>query len=240
MMAAFATTRWTLVLQAASSDSKIRQEALAELLSTNWFPLYTYLRRSGHSPHAAEDLIQGFFVRLLEKNLLEGIQDGRRGRFRSFLLVCLKNYVNNEWKKDSAIKRGGATRTISLDFQSADKKYQIEPLHQLTPEHAFERAWAVELIDRAMRRVAESWKSTGKGKQFAELKAFLLPEDQTPSYEEVAKRLSAKKDSLKVAVHRLRKEFRRTLCSEVAETLERGDLLEDEINRLFASLQLDR
>ncbi|MEM7455570.1 MAG: sigma-70 family RNA polymerase sigma factor [Planctomycetota bacterium] len=224
------------MLQAADKDSPAHQEALTQLLKDNWFPLFTYLRRSGRSAEEAEDLIQGFCTRLIEKGLLSGIEGKHRGRFRSYLLVCLKNYVTDEWKKSVALKRGGKDRPVSIDAAEADRRYLVEPSHELTPERAFDRAWAVEMVQRSLASLKASWKKSDKAKQFAALKNYLLPDDQVPSYAETAEQLEMNLDTLKVTIHRLRAEFRKTLCTHVSETLGRHDLLEDEINHLFSAL----
>lgn len=234
----FQTTRWSLVLQAGSEQSPIQQKALAQLLRDNWFPLYAFVRKSGKSSEEAEDLIQGFFAKLLEKNLLAGIQDGQRGRFRNFLLVCLKNFINDQWKKNSAAKRGGGQQTISIDANEADLRIEFEPFHELTPEKVFDKAWALEVVQRSLQRVQHAWQVAGKAESFETFKPYLLPEDQTPSYEETATALQISASALKVKIHRLRAEFRRALCEEVAETLGTEDFLEDEINQLFSAICL--
>jgi len=160
MQSAFQTTRWTLILQVANNANKDDQQAaLAELISLNWFPLYTFLRRSGKKADEAEDLIQGFFARLIEKKTLEQVEGPQRGRFRNFLLVCLKRYISGEWQKSQAQRRGGGKLQLSLDFQAADQRYQIEPFHELTPETAFNRSWALDVIERIHLKAVIYWKT---------------------------------------------------------------------------------
>lgn len=237
MNAMFPTTRWTLVARAGAADLATRQAALAELLSQNWYPLYAFLRRSGKADQEIEDLIQGFCVRVLETDLLAKLDAQRQGRFRNYLITCLKNYAANEWQRDRAVKRGGAAEKFSLDLRLANERYQLEPSHELTPQRAFERAWAVEIIDRSLRELARRWEEAGKGRKFDLLKGYLTQVDAAPR-EEVAAELGMTTTALKVAVHRLRAEFRSVLCQQVAETLERDDLLEDEINQLFSALSV--
>ncbi len=139
----FATTHWTVVLAAGRGDSPQADVALEELCRTYWYPLYAYVRRHGHSREDAEDLTQGFFARLLEKNYLEGItNDG--GKFRSFLLVALKRFLANEWDRANRQKRGGGVLPLSLDWQDAETRYQITPLDNLSPDKLYDRAWAVD------------------------------------------------------------------------------------------------
>jgi DNA-directed RNA polymerase specialized sigma24 family protein len=233
----FPTTRWTLVARATSADFSTRQAALAELLSQSWYPLYAFLRRSGQADHEIEDLIQGFYLRILESDLLTNVEQHRQGRFRNFLVTCLKNYVANEWQRDRAIKRGGQAKKLSLDLKLANERYQFEPSHAMTPQRAFERAWAIDMLDRSLKEVARRWHETGKGRKFDLLKVYLTRSDDVPRAD-VAAELGMTPAALKVAVHRLRAEFRSTLCQQVAETLERDDLLEDEINQLFSALSV--
>jgi len=230
----FQTTRWTLVLRASSPDEETRREALAELLALNWYPLYSFLRYSGKQASEAEDLIQGFFVRVLERDLFAGLEQHRRGRFRSFLLVCLKRYALNQSRSERAIKRGGGKRVVSIDFEAADQRFQHEPSHDLTPEKAFDRDWAMELIQRSLRALGQRWSDAGKSEEFKKLKGFLT-RDEGLSREAIAAELSISKNTLKVRIHRLTAEFRQILCQQIADTLGREDLLEDEINYLFRS-----
>lgn len=235
MRSTFPTTRWTLVVRAADTDSTVRREALAELLSQNWYPLYVYLRRSGKPEQEIEDLIQGFYLRILETDMFSGVEQHHRGRFRNFLLVCLKNYLTNEWHRDQALKRGGGKRILSINLSDADKCFKYDPSHNLTPERAFDRAWAMGMIERSLQEIAQRWHEAGKGERFELLKVCLTQIDASPR-KELAEKLGISTETLKVAVHRLRNEFRAALCRQVAETLGRDDLLEDEINLLFSSL----
>ena len=229
------------MLRAAGADSPERNAALAELLTQNWYPLYAFLRRSGKQPAEIEDLVQGFYAHVLENDLLLKVEQHRQGRFRNFMLVCLKNYEANQWQRGQAIKRGGGKTHMSLtpspiDLSAADRKYQIEPAHDLTPQRAFERAWAMELLERSLRIVAKHWEEKGKADKFESLKGFLIQTEKIPR-DEVAAKLNLSPGALKLAIHRLRAEFRQTLCQEVAQTLDRDDLLEDEINLLFSALK---
>src|ERR1043166_7589615 len=137
--AAFGTTHWTLVLTAAKADDgTAAREALAALCSAYWYPLYAFCRRQGRQPHDAEDLTQEFFARLLEKNGLASVRP-EHGRFRSFLLACLKNFLANEWERAQAQRRGGGRPLISLNGTDAETRYTLEPADSLTPEMVFER-----------------------------------------------------------------------------------------------------
>jgi RNA polymerase sigma factor (sigma-70 family) len=232
----FQTTRWTLVMRAASGDSGGR-EALAEMLEGYWHPLYFYLRRRGCEVHQAEDLLQGFILRMLEKGYLENVVSGR-GRFRNFLLVSLRNYLASDHERTSAQRRGGQAITHSLDIQAAEGRYQADPAHELTAERLFDRAWALGLLEQSLVRLSEAWRMAAKERQLEALKVFLAPHSEAISYREAAGKLGLTEGAVKTAVHRLRTQFRQILCELVAATLDREELLEDEIHRLFAALRL--
>jgi RNA polymerase sigma-70 factor (ECF subfamily) len=233
----FCTTRWTMVLQAGNRDSPEREAALAELLQAYWYPLYGYIRRKGYEAHAAEDMLQGFIARLLEKDSLRGVQEGR-GRFRNFLLVSLRNYLASEVERAKAQKRGGTSRVLSLDFDAADARYQCEPSHDETAERYFERDWALGVIEQTFARLAAESSEADKGQQFAVLSKYLVSASAVPSYAAAAAELGISEGAVKTAVHRLRAKFRERLCEQVATTLGNDDLIEDEIHRLFAALQM--
>ncbi|MEO8351068.1 MAG: sigma factor, partial [Chthoniobacteraceae bacterium] len=151
--ATFATTRWSVVLLAAEGgDGEVERRALEALCRSYWYPIYAFIRRSGHSPHDAEDLTQGFFMFTLQKRLLAKANPAR-GRFRSFLLGSARNFLGNEWQKESAAKRGGAVPLISLDAVLAEHRFAAEPATVDGPESAYERAWAVSVIERALDRL---------------------------------------------------------------------------------------
>jgi len=232
----FQTTRWTLVLRAADRHSTEGQKALAEMLELYWYPLYSYLRRQGHDTHEAEDLLQAFIARILEKDLFQDVVAGR-GRFRNFLLVSLRRFAASEHERANAQRRGGQSAIRSFDAQDADRRYTSDPAHEFTAERLFDRAWALELLHQSLSRLSESWQSVDKARVFKTLKAFLLPQHGEGSYKAAAEQLGMTEGAVKTAVHRLRAQFRQILCDQVAATLDRDELLEDEIHRLFAALR---
>ncbi|MFO0789946.1 MAG: RNA polymerase subunit sigma-24 [Pirellulales bacterium] len=233
----FCTTRWTIVLQAGDRNSPEREQALAELLQSYWYPLYCYIRRRGHQAAAAEDLLQSFIARLLEKDSLRGVRAGQ-GRFRNFLLVALRNYLASESERAHAQKRGGNVRTLALDFEAADARFRREPSHNVTADRLFERDWALDVIEQTFARLAAEWGTASKQKQFAVLSKYLINSNAAPPYSAAASELGASEGAVKTAVHRLRSRFRQLLCEQVATTLGNDDLMEDEIRRLFAALSV--
>lgn len=236
----FATTRWSLVLQARGQPSSTANEALADLCRAYWYPLYVLIRRRSRDSHEAQDLTQGFFTRLLEKDFL-GDADPARGRFRAFLLAAAKHFLANEWDKDHAKKRGGGHRVVSLDTKSFDwdsgeSRFLLEPSHELTAERLFERQWAIELLNRVLQRLRDKYAEAENLVHFEVLQPFLSLDRETASYADAAERLQMTESASRVAAHRLRKRYRELLRSEIAHTVARPEEIEDEIRYLFTVL----
>jgi RNA polymerase sigma factor (sigma-70 family) len=228
----FPTTLWTVVLRAGRDDPVQVRAALAHLCQAYWYPLYSFVRRRGHSPHDAEDLTQAFFARLLEKRGLERV-DPSLGRFRTFMLASLKNFLINDWNRAHARKRGGEQTIVSLDAEIAESRYQREPSHDMTPERHFERQWALTLLDQVLDALRDEYHAEGKGDLFDELKAVIA--GQPGPYADMAARLRRSEGAIKVAVHRLRHRYRELLRARIAATVGEGDV-EDEVRHLLAVL----
>jgi RNA polymerase sigma factor (sigma-70 family) len=228
----FHTTHWSVVLAAGrESETDDSARALETLCQTYWYPLYAFVRRRVRDEHEAQDLTQAFFGRLLEKRTLTDA-DPDRGRFRAFLLTACKRFLANEWHKEKAQKRGGGLRVLSLDFDAAEKRYSIEPSDSLTAEVLFEQQWAISLIDSVLARLRQEYVDRGCEEQFDHLKAFLSGM-KTTSYAAVAETMETTQGAAKVAVHRLRTRYREMMRSEIAQTVDSPDEIEDEIRRLF-------
>jgi RNA polymerase sigma-70 factor (ECF subfamily) len=232
----FATTEWSLVLSAADRSSPRAQQALAELCSAYWYPLYAFVRRRGQSAAEAEDLTQGFFLALVEKEFLAATGP-EKGRFRTFLLLCLKRYLANEWDRDRAQKRGGGRPLISINRDEAESRYQAEPADAATPERIFERRWALALLDQVLAQLEDEYRQSGKALLFAKLKVYLVADEPAARYADVAANLGLSEGAVKVAVHRLRRRYGELLRAEVARTLERPADVKEEIQALFAALR---
>jgi len=144
----FRTTRWTVVMISAQSQAREGRAAFAELYQLYRYPLYAFARRGGHSPEDAQDLTQGFFLHLLEHRALTHV-DRLKGKFRSFLLASFQNYLSVEARRDRRLKRGGDYEFVSLDLESAESRYRLEPVDYLTAETIFDARWAMTLVDRA-------------------------------------------------------------------------------------------
>jgi RNA polymerase sigma factor (sigma-70 family) len=235
----FHTTHWSVVLAAGrDTQTDASARALETLCQTYWYPLYAFVRHRVKDEHEAQDLTQAFFERLLEKRTLADA-DPDRGRFRTFLLTACKRFLANEWHKKNAQKRGGGLQVLSLDFEAAEKRYSIEPTIGLTAEVVFEQQWAVSLIDSVLARLRQEYVDRGCEEQFAQLKAFLSGRNSS-SYAAVAETMEMTEGAVKVAGHRLRTRYREMMRSEIAQTVDSPDEIEDEIRRLFEVMSQKR
>jgi len=233
--ASFATTQWTVVLAAAGAGSSAANRALAQLCQRYWYPLYAYVRRSGHATHEAEDLTQEFFARLLVKNSLADV-DRDKGKFRSFLLASLKHFLANEYDRTQAQKRGGGHTIVSLNREDADSRYALEPFHDLTPEKLFERRWALAVLAQVFARLGDELATEGKQPLFERLKPFLTAEKSALNYGDVGTELGMSEGAIKVAVHRLRRRYRELLRDEIGQTVSDPGEIDDEIRYLLSCL----
>ena len=230
----FDTTHWSLVVAAGHRSSADSEAAMAELCQTYWYPLYAYIRRRVTDVNEAQDLTQGFFARLLEKNDLAAAQP-ERGRFRAFLLTSFKNFLSNEWDKLRALKRGGGQALISLDFESGETQFCLEPSHDLTPDRLYDRQWTLTLLKRVLDRLRDESTRTGREQHFEHLKEFITGQPDEGGYADVAVRLGMTAGAAKVAAHRLRQRYRALLRSEIAQTVADPKQVDDEIRNLFAT-----
>ena len=231
----FRTTRWSLVQDAGNSRVAGAEDALAQLCEAYWPAVYAYVRSRGNDSESAKDLVQGFFAQFLEKRFVKGA-DRDRGKFRTFLLVCVKRYLANEWDRAQAHKRGGGRSPVPLDGPTAESHYRIQPGHDETPEKIFERRWAMALLDRVLARLeAEMERSAGR-ERFAILKPFLTADAVGTNYREAADELGMSEGAIKVAVHRLRRKYGRLLRDEVAQTVAKPGMVDQEIRFLFQAM----
>lgn len=231
----FATTRWSIVLAASHRKTSESDSALETLCQSYWYPLYAYVRRQGYQPAEAQDAVQEFFAKVLEKEYLAAA-DQQRGRFRSFLLTVFKRFLSNEKKRDDAQKRGGSLYVLSLDFEAGERRLQMEPACDWTPEKVYERRWALTLLDEVLCRLDADYEAKGKSRLFEQLKVFLTDVSGTPPYAEIAESLDMTEGAVKVAVHRLREQYRAMLRQEVANTVAEENDVDDELNCLLAAL----
>lgn len=231
----FLTTRWSLVLAAGGEGSSASRQALEELCSSYWYPLYGYVRRTGRGPEEAADLTQDFFALVLERRDVSAA-DPSRGRFRSYLLGALKNFLANAWHKETAQKRGGAARLISIDAQDAEQRFTAESNTERSPEGEFARTWALTLLEQVLGKLRRDYEAADKGELFGVLQPTLTAVRDSLSYRDLGEQLDMREGAVKVAVHRLRQRYRELLRSEIAATVAEPNEIEDEIRGLFEAL----
>ena len=233
----FRTTRWSVVLDAGADDADRARTALGALCEAYWVPLYAYARRRGAAPEQAEDFVQGFFARLLEKDALAAA-DPDRGRFRGFLATAFARHMSKEHAKATAQKRGGRVRTLSLDREHAESQYRLEPADDgRSPEQVFERRWAMTVLSDVMARLRDEWTRLGRSRDFDALSVFLGGHSPIPTHSEIADELGMTTGAVKVAVHRMRKRYRELLRDAVAETLGDERDVDEELRHLAAALR---
>jgi RNA polymerase sigma factor (sigma-70 family) len=217
-MAHVGTTNWSMVLRAGAEDSAVAREALAALCEAYWYPVYAMARRWGHGPADAEDMTQAYFARFLEKGWVRELSP-EHGRFRSFLLVSVRNFLLNERDRERAQRRGGGRRPVELDGVDAEHRYSLEPVESSTPETLFERAWAESVLARALERLEAEVAETDGRERFEQLKAHLTGDETGTPYRDLARAWGVGETAVRAAVHRLRKRFGRILRDEVAATV---------------------
>lgn len=220
---------------AGRRDVALAEQSLEKLCRVYWLPLYTYIRRQGESPHDAQDLTQEFFARLLEKDFLCSV-DQTKGRFRSFLLASLKHFLSNQRDRARAQKRGGGQTPLSLDFSDAETSIGFQPADNQTPEKAFERRWALTLLERSLARLQQEYCDRDRQDLFEQLKTTLTEGRGSVAYAELATWLKTSEASVKMAVHRLRQRYREVLRAEIAETVAQESEVEDELREVFRAL----
>lgn len=230
----FDTTHWSVVLTAQSPCSPSAQVAMETLCGTYWYPLYAFVRRQGHSPHDAQDLTQAFFEHLLRKDFLRQVSP-EKGRFRSFLLACLRHFLADEWEKIRANKRSGGKPVISLDAMDAEARYRVEPVNAWDAETIFSRRWALTLIGRVLDRLEREFVVQGKESPFERLQTYLLNEDG-PTYADLAVELGTTEAAIKMTIYRLRRRFRELFREEVAQTVATPAEIDEEIRYLLSGV----
>lgn len=232
----FVTTRWSLVLSAVRTPSPESSAALEALCRIYWYPLYAYVRRYGRSPEDAEDLIQGFFQRLLASDWIARA-DPNKGRFRNFLLRGLQNFLANEWQRSNRLKRGGGRQFLALDGMQAEERYRVEPADLASADRLFDRRWALTLLERVLHRLQTEQVDAGHGARLEALRGTLVGESPDEGYANVARRFSVSEATVQSWVYRLRARYRELLHEEVAQTVASSEEVEAELRHLVQVLQ---
>lgn len=231
LRARFTTTHWSVVVAAGDATQPGALDALEQLCRAYWYPLYVYVRRRGHSPEDAQDLTQDFFQRLLASDWIARA-DQAKGRFRTFLLCGLKNFLSNEWQKRTRLKRGAGKGLVALDGLEAEERYQVEPAELASADKLFERRWALTLLEAVLRRLEAEQSGPNAVEQFFALREVLVGEPSAEGYAALARRFRVAENTVKSWVHRLRGRYRELLREEVAQTVNGPEEVQDELRFL--------
>lgn len=231
--AAFRTTHWTQVLEAANSHAQPDGEAFADLYRAYWYPLYAYVRRRGLSPADAEDLTQDFFAHLVSKQSLSRLQR-EGGKFRSFLLQSMEYFLANEWRRGQAQKRGGGQCPISLNAEAGEARFALEISDEESPASAFEKRWAFTLLENATERLRSEYTALNKGPLFEQLVDYLQPGGTEEPYAARADRCDMSEGAFKVAVHRMRHRYGELLRQAIACTVGSAAEVDEELRYLVS------
>ena len=227
----FETTRWSLIVR-ARGEGLLAHSALETLCRGYWFPLYAFVRRSGYAQHDAEDLTQAFFSHVLATDFIGRVAP-ERGRFRSFLLVSLRNFIAKQHARESAQKRGSGQRLVDFDEAAAEGRLAVERSASLSAAVLFDRDWALTLLEKALDRLGAEQRAMGKGALFLRLRPFLRTSPERGDYDALATELGLAKGTLTVAVHRLQQRYRALVRAEIAQTLADPADLDDEMRHLL-------
>ncbi len=237
----FNTTRWSLIIQSAGlkpEEAKART-ALAELCHIYWRPVFTFISRRGHMPEDAQDLTQEFFAYILQTNWLR-LADPNRGRFRSFLVSSLENFLHDAADKKEARKRGGRAQFVSWDEWKAEAPSELtisaHALETLSPDRLFDVRWAATVVEQALLRLGEICEQRGRLRLFDALSSYITAERDGISYTKIGASLGLEASAVKKQLHNLRLRFRSLLREEVARTVPNEADVDDEIRHLCAAL----
>ncbi len=234
-MSRFDTTQWSVVSAAGSSHSDRARPALNVLCQIYWRPLHQYLRAQGCSEEDARDLTQSFFASLIERGSFADV-DRARGRFRAFLLASLRHFLLNDIAGKRALKRGGGTTTVSIDAGAADVLQHDALTEKHTPEHVFDRQWALTVLAHVTERLRAEWVSAGKSFEFDTLAPSLAGDRANGGYAALAVSIGSTEGAVKVTIHRLRQRYRRYLKEAIADTVATPEEVDDEIRHLLRVL----
>jgi RNA polymerase sigma factor (sigma-70 family) len=232
---AFATTHWSMVIT-AQGESPEADKALEKLCRIYWWPVYSFIRRQRGGPEGAEDLTQGFFAVLLERRDLQALRR-ENGRLRSFFFASLKHFLAKEHRRATAVKRGDGRPLIPLDELLARKRVDLEPADTLSADRIYERRWALTVLEQALARLEDEYRTAGNAQLFEQLKKLLTDDPERPSQGEIAHEFGMTENAVNQAFHRLRQRYRELLHEEIAHTVIAPDDTEDELRHLIAVLR---
>ena len=228
----FRTTHWSQVLAAGDQNSTQGHEALARLCHTYWLPVYAFVRKHGNTPDQAKDLTQDFFAFFLEKrSVARAVRE--RGRFRSFLMTSVQNFLRDTRDRSLAQKRGGGRPVVSLDEADAEACYLAQPAEELDPAKEFELRWALTVLDHVTQQLREEYLELGRGDLFDALQAHLWGDAESVPYQQLAERFHLSLANIKTSAHRLRQSYRAKLRQEIAHTVSQPGEVDDEVRYLM-------
>lgn len=230
----FTSTHWSVVLRAGRGTDSERLAALDVLCRTYWYPLYAFLRRSGREPADAEDLVQGFFARLLDGSLLGNLTPAGKGRFRSVLLTALKNYATDVHRAAASAKRGGHTEQIPLDAAMAEEQWHMQADVASSPDQTYDRAWAAATLAAAGARLRAEHERAGKLPLFDALWPRLSGSGIAAGNEDVARALGLSPGAVATAATRLRERYAEAIRAEISQCVETEAEVDEEIRHLLA------
>jgi RNA polymerase sigma factor (sigma-70 family) len=232
----FPATQWSVVLRAGKNSDTQANAALESLCRRYWYPLYAFVRRQGRDHHEAEDCTQEFLAQLLAA---DGLQRARpeRGRFRTFLLTALRNFIISEWRRSQAAKRGGGLAAIPIGASNPDERFSQEPVDPgLTPEQAFDRSWALGMIDQAVQQLRGEYGTSGRAKVFDAMAPLIWGDDSSDLLARQAAVTGLSVSSFTVALHRARRRLGERLRAMVAETVADPVEIDIELRHLVSAL----
>jgi len=228
----FPTTHWSVIRRASGGMESEVKAALTELCRAYWYPLYAYVRRSGHAVHDAQDLTQAFIVALIDGPLLSRA-DPDKGRFRSFIIVALRRFMANEYRRQKAECRGGHIDVVSLDETRDESRLALESTDGLTPDDHFERAWAFALLDAVLGRLRAEYEAAGRGELFAALHPYLAGRHGQAQYAVLSEQFGLSENTLSASVYRMRRRYGEILREEITRTVGEAGEVEEEIAYLM-------
>jgi RNA polymerase sigma-70 factor (ECF subfamily) len=233
--ARFPTTHWSRVLLAGDAGAPDSRAALEELCRDYWYPIYAFVRKRGHDPETAQDLVQGLFAELLARDDLRGL-DPSRGRFRTFLMACCSHYLAKHQEREHALKRGSGRAPISIDALAAETRFGAEPAHEQTAERLYQRRWALTLLDHVLAGLDAEMSRPDRKRLYEQLRPGLLGHQEARSHHEIGADLGLTEGAVKMAAHRLRARYRERLREEIGRTVADPAEVDAEIRELMNAL----
>ncbi len=234
----FPATRWSIVARSTTDSAKDRGEAWSVLFHSYWLPLYTYVRRRGHSEADAEDLTQGFFAMLSRRGPLTDV-DASRGKLRAYLLTALKHFLIGEHRKETSLKRGGGAHPLSIDVNEAESRIAATASAAASPDLAFDQQWALALIDETLSQIEDEYTKRGKEDLFEAFRPYISVQSDRSAHRDIAEQLGMKPGAVRIAVYRLRQRFAAIMREKIEETVLSSEDADEELNYLMRVFSTD-